>query len=200
MASVILPAGVAPVVPGSPVYVPPGSPAVAHVEWCRRFARNCLAEARTARRLGLSDREWLRALYFSRMALSQWRKRAERLAPMLVCVVWCITSGCAKAPALDVPSREVTTNFEVQPSPDGRSIVWSLQFKSRAEYHAFLETTADGAERAKIRELIAAGLKLHHIVGCRALEKEVTKLGDDGVAFIGSCESNPAHAVLAAGI
>jgi hypothetical protein len=61
-------------------------------------------------------------------------------------------------------------------------------------------TTADGAERAKIRELIAAGLQLHHITARTAHEKSVTKLGNDGVAFVGSCESNPAHTTLTGGI
>ena len=88
----------------------------------------------------------------------------------------------------------------MQPSPDGQSIVWSLQFKSREQYHAFLETTADGADRTKVRELIAAGMRLHHIVGCSAYEDTVTKLGDDGVAFVGSCAVNPAHAIPAGGI
>jgi len=96
--------------------------------------------------------------------------------------------------------REFTANFEVQPSPDGQGIVWTLQFRSRAEYHKFLDTTADGAERAKVREMIAAGLQLHHLPGCSAQEKAVKRLGNDGIAFIGSCESNHAHATLAGGI
>jgi hypothetical protein len=112
----------------------------------------------------------------------------------LVCL-WCLV-GCAK---VSTPApREYTVNFEVQPSPDGQSIVWSLQFKTREQYHTFLETTAEGAERAKVREMIAAGLQLHHIVGCSAHEKEVTKLGNDGVAFIGSCPV-AAHATPAGG-
>lgn len=97
--------------------------------------------------------------------------------------MWCLVS-CAK---ISTPPREFTADFEVQPSPDGSSVVWSLQFKTREQYHAFLDTTADGAERAKVRELIAAGLQLHHIVGCSAQENAVTRLGDDGIAFIGSC-------------
>jgi hypothetical protein len=108
--------------------------------------------------------------------------------------------GCGKTPARVIPSQEFTANFEVQPSPDGQSIVWSLQFKSREQYHAFLETTADGADRTKVRELIAAGMRVHHIVGCSAYEDTVTKLGDDGVAFVGSCAVNPAHAIPAGGI
>jgi hypothetical protein len=68
------------------------------------------------------------------------------------------------------------------------------------QYHAFIETTADGADRAAIRELIAAGMRLHNIVGCSAHEDTVTKLGDDGVAFVGSCVLNLAHATPAGGI
>jgi hypothetical protein len=90
-----------------------------------------------------------------------------------------------RRPSATTAPREFTANFEVQPSSDGQGIVWSLQFKSREQYHAFLETTADGADRAKVRELIVAGMKLHHIVGCSAREKAVTRLGNDGIAFFG---------------
>jgi hypothetical protein len=122
-----------------------------------------------------------------RSAASNWRQRAQNLAPLLVVCLWCL-HGCEKAPAREGPPLpEFTANFEVQPAPDGQSIVWSLQFKSREQYHAFLESTANGAECAKIRELIAAGMQLHHIVGCSAQEKVVTKLGNDGIAFVGSC-------------
>jgi hypothetical protein len=164
-------------------------------------ARHCLSLARVAQQAGhcAEVRKWMWSVRVLRIAAAEWRKRAERVAPVLICLV-AFLHGCAKAPALDVPSREVTAHFEVQPSPDGRSIVWSLQFKSRDQYHAFIDSAANGAERAKVRELIAAGLQLHHIVGCSAREKEVTKLGNDGVAFIGSCGSNPAHATPTGGI
>ena len=75
-----------------------------------------------------------------------------------------------------------------------------MQFNTREQYHAFIETTTDGADRKAVRELIAAGLQLHHIVGCIAQEKAVTKLGDDGIAFVGSCTLDPAHATPAGGI
>jgi hypothetical protein len=200
MAAEMIPVGKLSDVSCAVATLPANSIAEAHVEWSRQFVRFCVDELRTARRLGLPEDGWRRALYFGRMALAQWRKRAERLAPVLVCLVWFIAGGCAKAPARDVPLREFTTNFEVQPAPDGQSIVWSLQFRSRAQYHAFIESTQDGAERAKIRELIAAGMRLHHIVGCSAREKAVTKLDNDGIAFVGSCQSNPAHAMPAGGI
>jgi hypothetical protein len=104
---------------------------------------------------------------------------------------------CGKAPP---PSRrESSADFELQLSPDGQAIAWSLQFRSRAQYHAFLNTTPDGAERAKVRELIAAGMRLHHIVGCSTHGQAVTKLADDGLAFVGSCPVE-AHATPAGGI
>ena len=164
-------------------------------------ARHCLGLARMAQQAGncAEARKWVWSVRVLRMAAAEWRKRAETLTPVLVCIAM-LLQGCGKAPAHDAPLREFTTNFEVQPSADGQSVIWSLQFQSREQYHAFLETTADGADRAKVRELIAAGLQLHHIVGCSPQERAVSKLGDGGVAFIGSCPMNPAHAVPAGGI
>ena len=161
-------------------------------------ARHCLSLARVAQQAGscAEVRKWLRSVRVLRMAAAEWRNRAQGMTPVLVCLLCCLV-GCAKAPTAP---REFKANFEVQPTPDGSSIVWSLQFKTREQYHAFLETTADGAERVKIRELIAAGMQLHHIVGCSAQEKVVTKLGADGIAFVGSCAANPAHATPAGGI
>jgi hypothetical protein len=161
-------------------------------------ARHCLSLARVAQQAGncAEVRKWLRSVRVLRMAAAEWRNRAQRITPLILCALWCLV-GCAKAPT--PPPREFTVNFEVQPSPDGSSIVWSLQFKTREQYHGFLDTTADGADRAKIREMIAAGFQLHHIVGCSTHEKEVTKLGSDGVAFVGSCPV-AAHAVPAGGI
>lgn len=72
---------------------------------------------------------------------------------MLVCLMW-LLYGCDKASARVAPSREFTADFEVQPSQDGQSIVWSLQFKSRQQYHAFLETTADGCA-SRLRDIVA---------------------------------------------
>ncbi len=42
-------------------------------------------------------------------------------------------------------------------------------------------------------------MQLLHIVGCSAHEEVVTKLGNDGIAFVGSCPA-AAHAVPAGGI
>ena len=159
-------------------------------------ARHCLNLARAAQQAGDWNqvRKWMRCVRVLRMAATEWRKRAQGITPVLVCLCWCL--GCAKAPST---SQEFTANFEVQPSPDGSAVLWSLQFKTREQYHAFLATTADGTERTKIRELIAAGMQLHHIGGCNAHEQTVTKLGNDGVAFVGSCPVD-AHAVPAGGI
>jgi hypothetical protein len=162
-------------------------------------ARHCLTLARAAHQAGdcAQVRKWIWCARVLRMAAVESRKRAQRIAPVLVCALWCLT-GCGKTPALEVPERESTASFEVQASADGSSVVWSLQFKTLAQYHAFLDATADGADRAKIHELIAAGMRLHHIVGCSAEEKAVTKLGSDGIAFVGSCPV-AAHATLAIG-
>ena len=147
-------------------------------------ARDCLGLARVAQQAGdcAQVRKWMWSVRVLRLAASEWRKKAQQLAPMLVCLVWCL--GCTKAPA---PPQEFTANFDVQPNADGSGIVWSLQFKTRDEYHKFIETTPDGAERESVRELIAAGMQLHNLVGCSAHEQAVTKLGSDGIAFVGSC-------------
>lgn len=160
-------------------------------------ARHCLGLARAAQQAGncAEVRKWVGSVRVLRMAAAEWRNRAQRITPTVLCVLWCLV-GCAK---VSTPPREFSANFEVQPSADGSSIVWSLQFKTREQYHTFLDTTADGAERAKVRELIAAGMQLHHMVGCSTHEQAVTKLGNDGIAFVGSCPV-AARAVPAGGI
>lgn len=105
-----------------------------------------------------------------------------RAAPALLCL--CCLVGCAKAPP---PSQDSFANFQVQPSPIGNGVVWSLQFKSLQQYHNFIDGTPNGTERAKVRELIADGLRLHHLA-CSATEKVVEKRGG-GIAFVGSCSS-----------
>jgi hypothetical protein len=159
-------------------------------------ARRCLAYARQARQDGDSAeaQRWLYFVGVMRTAAARWRRRAQSVLPTLGCFVW-LLHGCAKAP---LPSRELSADFEVQPAPDGRGIVWTLQFRSRAQYHALLESTADGDERQSVRKLIAAGLQLHRLVGCSAHEQAITKLGHDGIAFVGSC-SLGAHATPAIG-
>jgi hypothetical protein len=160
-------------------------------------ARHCQDLVRAAQQAGncAEVRNWMWSVRVLRIAAAEWRNRAHNIAPVLVCLVWCITSSCAKAP---LPSRELSANFEVQPSPDGSRIVWSLQFKKREDYHRFIDSTPDGDERQSVRKLIAAGLQLHHIAGCSAHEQTVTKLGNDGIAFVGSC-SLGAHTTPAIG-
>lgn len=113
---------------------------------------------------------------------------------MLVCLLWCLV-GCAKAP---LPSREFSANFNIQPTGDGSTVIWSLEF-SLDQYHAMLDSTKDGAERAKVRELIAVGLKTHHMVGCSPREGAVTRLSNGNIAFVGSC-AVAAHVMPAGGI
>jgi hypothetical protein len=97
----------------------------------------------------------------------------------LVCLVIC--SGCDKA-----PSRHFAAKFDVQSSPDGRNVVWYLRFTDE-QYHAMLEFTRDGGETANVRELIAAGLSMHHLTGCEPRERAVTRLKNGDIAFVGSC-------------
>jgi hypothetical protein len=170
---------------------------ITRVHWAFVRAKVCIKCARVAQRRG--DRKefkrWLAAAKILRARAAEFRAQAGNVSAVLLCIVWCLV-GCAKAPT---GPREFSANFEVQPAADGAGIVWSLQFKTREQYHAFLDTTADGAERAKVRELIAAGFQLRHIVGCSTREQAVTKLGSDGIAFVGSCALG-AHAVPAGGI
>ena len=101
------------------------------------------------------------------------------IAATLLCLVVC--SGCDKA-----PPRDFTAKFDLQPAPDGRSVVWCLHF-SEEQYHAMLEVTRDGAEAAKVRALIAAGLSMHHLSDCEPREQTVTKLENGDIAFVGHC-------------
>ncbi|MBS0418018.1 MAG: hypothetical protein JSR66_09915 [Proteobacteria bacterium] len=157
-------------------------------------ARCCLLFARMARYdgNGVAVQEWLSSVRVFRDAAARWRRKARRMASVLLCFVWCLV-GCAKA-----PPREFSAHFDVEPAGDGQTIVWSLQF-SLDQYHVMLDSTADGTEHAKVRALIAAGLEMHHIVGCSAREKAVTKLGNGNIVFIGSC-SLGARAVSAGSI
>ena len=50
-----------------------------------------------------------------------------------------------------------------------------------------LEVTRDGAESAEVRELIAAGLRMHHLSGCEPREQTVTSMKNGDVAFVGYC-------------
>ena len=110
---------------------------------------------------------------------------------MLICV---LMAGCGKP-----QSREFTASFEVQPTADGRSVMWSLQF-TRDQYHAMLNAanTSDAA-RPIIRELITTGFQMHHLVGCTTRDTSPTALGNDRIAFIGICPV-AGQSILAGGI
>lgn len=112
------------------------------------------------------------------------------IATTLPCLVVC--SGCDKA-----PPRDLTARFDVQPAPDGRSVVWCLHF-SEEQYHAMLEVTRDGAEVAKVRALIAAGLSMHHLSGCVPREQTVSRLKNGDIAFVGRCSPTAQRALIGA--
>lgn len=120
-----------------------------------------------------------------RNAAAVWRKRAQRITPVILCFLWVLV-GCGKP-----HSRELTVDFEVQPSSDGRSVIWSLQF-TRDQYHAMLDAMENGDKnRPAVRELITAGLQLHHLVRCDTHDNPPTKLDNGGIAFIGVCPDRP---------
>ena len=107
---------------------------------------------------------------------------------MLLCLLAC--PGCDKAPL-----RDFTAEFDVQPAPDGRSVVWCLHF-SEQQYHAMLELTRDGAETVKVRALIAEGLSMHHLSGCEPREQTVSRLQNGDIAFIGHCSPTDQRALV----
>lgn len=160
-------------------------------------AHHCLGLARQAHQAGdcAEVRRWIWCVRVSRMAAAEWRRRARRIAPLVVCFFWCLV-GCAKSPA-----REVTVDFNVQPSRDGTAVMWTMTF-NRTQYHAMLDSTS-GADlntrvHSKVRALIRAGLESHQLSDCRATEQFIAKLSDGGIAFVGSC-SVAAHPVPAGG-
>ena len=166
------------------------------------IAHRCLTYARIARQRGdqATLSKWLLSTRVLRTAAARWRKRAQRLAPVVVvvlCLLWCL--GCAK-PA----PREFTVEFDAEPSPDGGSVRWTLHF-SRSEFHTMLDSAATKEDgdindqvHADVRALIRAGLESHHLVGCRPVEQAVARL-NDGFAFFGTCPVSP-HALPAGGI
>jgi hypothetical protein len=164
------------------------------------WARICFHYARTAR----SDdahRElalWVERARVLRRAAARWRRRAATLAPVLVCLLSFGLSGCGRE-----PSREFAVDFNVQPSPDGRGVLWSLSF-TPAQYHAMLDSTPEGVDinavvHHKVRELVAAGLESNRLAGCRGEKWVVATLADGGIAFLGTCPV-VAYAVPAGGI
>ena len=160
-------------------------------------ARHCQGLARAAHHAGdcAQVRKWMWSVRVLRLAAAEWRQRAQCVAPVFVCLLWCL--GCAKA-----PSREFDVDFNVQPSPDGTSVAWSLKF-TRANFDAMLKSTPGSGHdinvlvHQKVRALIAAGLESHELAECNPHEQVVAKL-DDGIAFLGTCPIVGAHVVPAA--
>lgn len=70
-------------------------------------ARHCLSLARAARRAGnrAERRKQLLATRVLWMAAAEWRKRAQRIAPALVCLLW--LAGCATHPPVTVNGRTI---------------------------------------------------------------------------------------------
>ena len=61
-------------------------------------ARICLMRARVAHQRGnhAELRKWMRSIRVFRTAAARWRRRAEKLAPTLVCLLW--LAGCVTTP------------------------------------------------------------------------------------------------------
>jgi hypothetical protein len=74
-------------------------------------ARICLMRARVAHQGGdhAELRKWMRSVRVFRTAAARWRRRAEKLAPMLVCLV-CFLHGCS------IPPVRVTDSLTVPPA------------------------------------------------------------------------------------
>jgi hypothetical protein len=65
-------------------------------------ARHCLGLARSAKQAGdrAQVRKWVWSVRVLRMAAAEWRNRAQRMTPMLVCLIWLL--GCTTPAALRV--------------------------------------------------------------------------------------------------
>jgi hypothetical protein len=162
-------------------------------------ARDCLGYARAARIQGASEEvaKWMRCVRVMRHSAALWRQRAQRIAPVLACFLWCL-AGCGKT-----PTRDISCDFDVQPGPGGRDVLWTLKF-SREEYHVLVDSVPENVDinsqvHSKVRELIAAGLRINGLVGCRAEAGNVAKLVDGSFVFLGSCDVS-AHSAVAGGI
>lgn len=71
-------------------------------------ARHCLSLARLAQESGdcAEVRRWIWCVRVLRMAAAEWRNRASRIAPALVCLLWLV--GCVARPAPVKVSATVT--------------------------------------------------------------------------------------------
>jgi hypothetical protein len=152
-------------------------------------ARSCLNLARAAQQAGncVEVRKWVWSARVLRMAAGEWRKRAQCITPVVLCALWCLV-GCTKVSMPD--PRELSANFEVQPLArrPGDRLDTAIQVAiPQVSRHYSGRCRACQGSRADSRRVTASP------AACSAREKEVMKLGTDGIAFVGSCGSNPAH-------
>lgn len=74
-------------------------------------ARHCLAKAREALHSGdcAEVRKWMWSVRVLRIAAAEWRKRAQSIAPVLICLVAAMTAGCThQAPVKESPKGAPT--------------------------------------------------------------------------------------------
>lgn len=178
--------------------------AICHARVRKSFARahQCMTFARIAHLEGNRAElvKWLWCARALRIAAARWRAKARRMAPILLCLLCCL--GCEKA-----PPRAFTVTFDVRPSPDGTSVLWSLRF-TQDEFNAMVASTPDRTDlgginatvHAKVHDLIVAGFNSNQLTGCVPHERAIMRLKDGTVSFIGSCPVSAAHATPAGGI
>jgi hypothetical protein len=143
-------------------------------------ARICLRCARLARRRGDTGEfhKWLNAARVLRGAAAGWRQRAQRIAPVLVCLLWCL-AGCAQAPSLPVTVDLTALGALVRPGlrtaglPShpvrftlGRArgpIVWASDNSEVVAVDCSMTSLSEGLvtleTRVDIRELYAGALR-----------------------------------------
>lgn len=149
-----------------------------------RWARRCLDYAREARRRGDLEgvKKWIWGVAVLRDAAMRWRDRARCIVPSLVAALL-LLMGCHHASGTHV---NVRARIRLVQNAGTGQVLWSLVMPLD-DYHALLEATPEGQERARVRELIRAGLDTNGLGRCAAVESNVARDGADGIAFSGLC-------------
>lgn len=125
------------------------------------------------------------------MRKSEAYPRALGIAPVVVCLVACLGSGCSAHHALPAHFQ---ADFNVAPTSDGQHIVWWLRM-SGPQFTALVHRSAreprrgslDAVMHKNIDVLILAGLVQHGIPWCDASRRTVAILKDGAVQFTGYC-------------